>query len=501
MDMLFMDILLQSLMPLLPSVIVVITVLVLMVAISLKRSYQLTAIIAISGLNCALIVAIWQFIRFDDVVMVGTLFKIDGFGLFNQIVVLMASLACATLSLGYFDPKNNQPTPKDIAITEKEELYVLMLISVAGAMMMTLASHFVSFFVSLELLSVPMYGMLAYQFFRVRSLEAGIKYLVLSASASATLLMGMALIFADTGSMHFASLGLVLSQQGSSVLVLGAVLMMVAVAFKLSLAPFQAWAGDVYQGAPVAVSAFLASVGKVAVMALAIRFLIESAMPILPAVDFMLMVMIALSVVFGNLLALYQTSLKRMLAFSSVSHMGYALMILLATGAVADTVVSLYMAVYALSAVGAFGVIVLMSRLTHSDDNNEADDFLVYRGLFWRRPVLTAVMTLMLLSMAGIPLTAGFMTKMQALFATVQGGRFGLSALLILGSAIGLYYYLKVILMMYKRPDVVIRYDVDNAWAGKLGGLMVILVAIGLFVFGTFLPQTMIYLSSLATIG
>lgn len=190
-----------------------------------------------------------------------------------------------------------------------------------------------------------------------------------------------------------------------------------------------------------------------------------------------------------------------MLAFSSIAHMGYALMILVATGALADTVISLYMAVYALSSIGAFGVIVLMSRLTHSDDSNEADDFSVYRGLFWRRPILTAVMTLMLLSMAGIPITAGFITKMQAMIAVVQGGRFGLALMLVVGSAIGLYYYLKVILMMYKRPDAIVPYDAQDEWAQKLGGLMLIIITLAIFLFGTLLPQLMIWLSSLAQIS
>lgn len=495
-----MNIMFESLMSLLPVAIVGLTILILILAISLKRSYKLASIICIVGLNVALLVNIWQFANFDGVLVVNDLFKIDGFGLFNQIVVLIASLACVTLSLGYFDRKNSTDNAQDI-ITQKEELYVLMMISVMGAMMMTTATHFMSFFVSLELLSVPMYGMLAYQFFRIRSLEAGIKYLILSAVASATLLMGMALVFASTGSMHFKALGLKFLLEPIDVItILGLALMVVSAGFKLSLAPFHVWAGDVYQGAPVAVTAFLASVGKVAVMALFVRFLIETAITTLSPVNVALTAMIVLSVLFGNLLALYQTSLKRMLAFSSVAHMGYALMMIVATEHIADTTTSLYMAVYALSSIGAFGVIVLMSRLTHTDDNNEADDFLAYRGLFWRRPVLTTVMLLMLLSMAGIPITAGFITKVQVMFATVQGGRFGLSAMLIIGSAIGLYYYLKVILMMFKRPDVV-HYDAKDAWASKMGGAMLVLIAVSVFLFGTFLPQFMIYLSSLAVIS
>ncbi len=498
----WMDVLL----PLLPAGIVALTILVVMIAISLKRSYRLTAILSIAGLNAALLANIWQFVSFEAPSQVLGMFSIDGYALFNSAVVLIAALGCLTLSVGYFDDGNRTPDDENplIAktITQKEELYLLMLTATLGAVLMTSANHFASFFMALELLSVPMYGMLAYQFFRLRSLESGIKYLILSATASACLLMGMALIFAATGTLSFAQLQLgLMAGNISSLFMLGAVLMIAAMGFKLSLAPFHAWAGDVYQGAPAAVTAFLASVGKVAVMALAVRFFIQTAAPALLPVDGVLVAIIVLSVLTGNLLALHQTSLKRMLAFSSIAHMGYALMILVATGALADTVISLYMAVYALSSIGAFGVIVLMSRLTHSDDSNEVDDFSVYRGLFWRRPILTAVMTLMLLSMAGIPITAGFITKMQAMIAVVQGGRFGLALMLVVGSAIGLYYYLKVILMMYKRPDAIVPYDAQDEWAQKLGGLMLIIITLAIFLFGTLLPQLMIWLSSLAQIS
>lgn len=495
---------LYELMPLLPAGIVAFTILLVMIGISLKRSYRMTTMLSIAGLNVALLFNIWQFVIFQSPSQIFGMFSVDGYALFNSAVVLISALGCLTLSVGYFDDAKHSMNDENSltkSIVQKEELYLLMLTATLGALLMTTASHLASFFIALELLSVPMYGMLAYQFFRVRSLESGIKYLILSAAASASLLMGMALIFAATGALDFKHLELSLAHNNMLLFILGAVLMLVAVSFKLSLAPFHAWAGDVYQGAPASVTAFLASVGKVAVMALAVRFFIQTAIPALLPIDKVLVVVVVLSVLIGNLLALYQHSLKRMLAFSSIAHMGYALMILVATGVLADTMVSMYMAVYALSSIGAFGVIVLMSHLSHADDDNEADDFEVYRGLFWRRPVLTAVMTLMLLSMAGIPMTAGFFAKMQVMLSVVQGGRFGLAAMLVIGSAIGLYYYLKVILMMYKKPDVIVPYDADDAWAQKLGGLMLIIIALSIFLFGTFLPQLMIWLSSLAQIA
>lgn len=478
-----------KLLPLLPMAVVAVTALLAMIAISLKRAHTLTVAIGAVGLNAALVVVLLQFFGHLPTGGVDRLFVVDGFALFNMAAILVSALACLTLAHDYFDRfKDN-----------KEELYLLMLISTLGAMLMVSARHFASFFMALELLSVPMYGMLAYHFKRQASLESGIKYLILSAVASATLLMGMALIFAATGTLIFAELGQgVLSGRLLSPLTIaGAVMMIVAVGFKLSLAPFHAWVGDVYAGSPAPVTGFLASVSKVAMVALALRFLIDTAVPALSAVNAVLVFMITLSVLVGNLLALHQSSLKRLLAYSSIAHMGYAMMALVATGAGSDITVSAYMLVYALTSVGAFGVIVLMSG---SIAKGEADEMDWYKGLFWRRPVLTAVMTLMLLSLAGIPFTAGFMTKVQIMLAVVQGGRFWLAFMLIVGSAVGLYYYLKAILVMYKRPLEVTTFDVSDNWRVRANGLILLLVAAVLFIWGV-LPNSLFHLASFARIG
>lgn len=489
----------HDLLPLLPVGVVGITILLVMVGIALKRSHALSVGLGLLGLMVALVLTILQLFEKIPTGGVGILFVVDGFALVNGAVILVSALACLTLAYPHFT------TLKD----NKEELYLLILTATMGAMLMVSARHFASFFMALELLSVPMYGMLSYTFLKSKSLESGIKYLVLSASASATILMGMAFIFADIGDLSFAMLGQFISMQNiTPLLIIGAVMISAGLAFKLSLVPFHAWAGDVYQGSPSPVTAFLASVGKVAVVALAVRFFIVTASPSLIALDSVLVVLIALSVLAGNLLALYQNNLKRLLAFSSVAHMGYVMMALVATGNISDTTITMYMAIYALSSIGAFGVIVLMTGEYGEKDRNaktaeiedEADSMAVYQGLFWRRPVLTAVMTVMLLSMAGMPMTAGFITKMQVLFATVQGGRFFLAGLLIVGSAIGLYYYLKVILMMYKRPVEMMAFDVPDDWRVRANGAMMILITLMVFLLGV-LPNGLFVLASFAEIA
>lgn len=489
-----MNDLIESLLLLAPMVVVAMTIAIVMLVIAMKRSHFWSATLSVIGLNVALIVLIAQAFGVLPSGVSNVLFMMDGFAVFNIAIILIASLACCTLAYGYFETLADN----------KEELYLLMLISTLGAMLMASATHLASFFMSLELLSVPMYGMLAYTFLRTRSLEAGLKYLVLSATASATLLMGMAFIFANTGVLGFKELGLALVHGQVDVwFALEVVMMMAAIAFKLSAAPFHSWVSDVYEGAPVPVTAFLASVSKVAMMALAIRFLITTMVIEFKVFYVILVLIIVASIMMGNLLAVWQTNLKRLLAYSSIAHIGYALVALLSIGAGGAGVISMYMAVYALTSIGAFGVITLMSspykERGRTSISGEADDLRFYQGLFWRRPVLTAILTIMLLSLAGIPLTAGFMTKFMIIFSSVQGMKFWVALFVILGSAIGLAYYLRVLTQLYQRPKAHLEFDVHHEWGVKAGGIMLLIATVFIIFFGV-LPNGLMDFAGIAII-
>lgn len=483
---------LMGLMPYAPIIAVVLTVLVVMIAITIKRSHMVIGTISVVGLNIGLFALLGQMAgNIDSGTLVPTaeqLFVIDNFAQFNMVVILICALACFTLSYAYLADLDDH----------KEELYLLMLLSTVGALLMVSAQHLASFFMSLEMLSIPLYGMLAYTYMRKRSLESGLKYLVLSATASATLLMGMAFIYAEVGSLAFKPISMTLVDLFESpLLIVGTAMMMFGIAFKLSAAPFHIWTPDVYEGAPAPVATYLASVTKVAMMALAVRFLIDTSLLALPSVQMLLMVMATLSILVGNLLAVRQTSLKRLLGYSSIAHMGYVLIVIVSIGSAADSISSMYMAIYAFTSIGAFGVVTLMSspyRLA-----GEADELTHYQGLFWRRPVLTAVMTIMMLSLAGIPLTAGFITKLFAILAAVQGTNWFLAGMIILGSAIGLFYYLRVMLTLFKRPKQFIEFDVSKQWGLRTGGIMIIAVTAIILFFGI-LPNSMIEWASLARI-
>lgn len=506
----------SMLMPFLPMLIVSLTVMAVMIAIAVKRSNFVAGTISVVGLNASLLVLILQFMNNQALTekkpalvefltpsagLISSLFIVDGYAQVNMLVILVSALACFTLAYAYIEGYKDH----------KEEIYLLMLIATLGAMLMVCSDHFASFFVSLELLSVPMYGMLAYTYIRGQSLEAGLKYLVLSATASATMLMGMALVYAYTGTLAFhniATITFTQLQQGisSPLVIVGSALIVFGVAFKLSAVPFHTWTPDVYQGAPAPVATFLASVGKVAMLALGLRFLITTGVLALPAIHSVIAVIAVLSMIVGNLLALRQTNIKRMLGYSSIGHLGYVLAIVattqVGTGILVDSFSTLYMAVYAFTTIGAFGVVTLMSsplKYGKGEESGEADNIAHYRGLFWHRPVLTAVLTVMMLSLAGIPLTAGFISKFFAVLATVKAGSWVLAGAIILGSAISLYYYLHFMVNLFHRPLENKPHDAVSHWGFQAGGIMVILVTLAVLAFGI-LPDFLINLTSYAKI-
>ena len=423
----------QQFMPLAPVMIVSLTSVVVMILIAIKRHHALVSTVTALGLNLSgLYIILTMFGGHFKPSDVMGMFVVDPFTMLYQLLIVVVSLACCTLSHHFIKHYENN----------KEELYLLLLLSVAGAMLMVASAHYASFFISLELMSVPVYGLLAYTHEREKSLESGLKYLVLSATASAMLLMGIAYIYAYTGTLSFYN-GfeqlLKAIQAGNPVVVLGIAMVLFAMAFKLSLAPFHKWTPDVYEGAPTPLAAFLASAAKVATIGLLVRYSLAAGV-LIPSVTVVLTVIAVLSILAGNLLALRQDHLKRVLAYSSIAHFGYLLIALVSKNYFSIDAINFYTIVYALTTVGAFGVVSVMG----SD----------YRGLYWKNPVLASVLTVMMLSLAGIPLTGGFIAKFMVIKAAVDAGHWYLAAAVIVGSGLGLYYYLRVTIALYVKPNV-----------------------------------------------
>ena len=310
------------------------------------------------------------------------------------------------------------------------------------------AAHFGAFLLGMEILSISLYAMIAYPDSGRPPLEAAIKYLVLSGVASTTILFGMALVYGETGSMQFAD---ALAGDGA-LLRVGQGMILAGLAFKLSLVPFHMWTPDVYQGAPAPVTGFVATVSKGAVAALLIRYAVTTEVLAQEALFFGLSLIAIVSMVAGNVLALLQDNLKRLLAYSSIAHMGYLLIAVLAVASAAGPQMAaetgmVYIVGYFAMTLAAFGVMTVLST------GEDVEDLADYDGLFWRRPLLAAVLTAAALSLAGIPLTVGFIAKFYLFAAGVEGSLWILVWALVIGSAIGVYYYLRIVFGMTRQME------------------------------------------------
>jgi NADH-quinone oxidoreductase subunit N len=376
------------------------------------------------------------------------LFIFDGFGTFNTGLILLTALAVTMISYAYFEQREER----------KEEYYILLILATLGAVVLVISKHFVSLFLGLEILSVSLYSMIAYLRKRERSDEAGIKYLILAALSSAFLLFGMALVYATIGSMEFSTIARYLSDSSSMPIVVfaGFGLMTVGIGFKLGVVPFHMWTADVYEGAPAPVTAFIATVSKGGMMALLVRFFMQINGYQYHALVLIFTIIAITSMFIGNFLALRQSNVKRVLAYSSIAHIGYLLVAFLAGGKLGVEAVSFYLVAYFITTTGAFGILA-----TLSDKDRDAELLEDYRGLFWTRPWTATIFAAMLLSLAGIPLTAGFIGKFYIVAAGVNANQWLLVVMLAVNSAIGLYYYIKIIATMAERYEIE-RAEIDQ---------------------------------------
>jgi len=414
---------------------------VTMLAIAVRRHHATIA--ALAAASCGLTFAVLPWAAGAAPRAVTPLLIVDGYALLNMGVLLAATLVVIALSYRYLRLHFEEHE-------EFEEFYLLLLIATFGGLVMAASVHFASFFLGLELVGVSLYSLIGYLRARRGPLEAALKYLVLSASASAFLLFGLALLYFQTGSMAFRTVGLSFGSdpEPAALWLGGFLLVLVGVGFKLGVVPFHLWIPDVYQGAPAPITAYLATVSKSAVVALLLRFVSDLQALDSDALRYALAVLAAGSMVAGNLLALWQQNVKRLLAYSSIAHFGYLLVALLAGGSLAAEAVVFYLVAYVVMTLGAFGVVTVLST-----SQRDAEDLEEYCGLFWSRPWLAAAFMLALLSLAGIPVTAGFVGKFYAIAAGVDAGLWLLVLLLVVNSAIGVFYYLRLIVALFDRRE------------------------------------------------
>ncbi len=342
----------------------------------------------------------------------------------------------------------------DREVMNKGEYYVLALFATLGMMVMISANHFVTIYLGLELLSLSLYAMVAMNRDSAVSTEAAMKYFVLGALASGLLLYGMSMIYGATGTLEITGVAEKLYGGGANktLLVFGLVFLVSGLAFKLGVVPFHMWIPDVYHGAPTSVTLLIGSAPKLAAFAIVMRLLVNGMITMAQDWQSMLIILSVLSMAIGNLAAIAQTNLKRMLAYSAISHMGFMLLGI-TTGVVsgdaryalnAYSSAMFYVIAYVLMTTGAFGMILLMSRAGFEADN--IDDF---KGLNKRSPWFAGIMLMVMFSMAGVPFFIGFFAKFSVLQAVVAAGYMWLAIVAVLFSLIGAFYYLRVVKVMY----------------------------------------------------
>jgi NADH-quinone oxidoreductase subunit N len=417
-----------------------------------KGRKNLTAWLAVAGIAISFIINLLLYTRTEEAVF-GS-FVADPFSGFINIIVLLAAFITILLSMDYLKRTG----------MERGEFYSLLLFSASGMMLMANANDIVSIFVALELLSIPLYVLAAFRQPDLKSEESGLKYFILGAFASAFFVYGGTLIYGATGTTNLtdiiAAVSAILAQQNSAAffLLLGAALVVVGLGFKVAVVPFHMWTPDVYEGAPTPVTAFMSVGAKAGGFAALLRIL-AYALPAFILQDGQttaawqttVWVVAAATLILGNFVAIAQTNIKRMLAYSSIAHAGYILMGVAAAGTtgVADAAaqaILVYMLAYMFTNLGAFAVALAVEKDDGTGTNLE--DFV---GLSKSRPGLAMMMTVFMLSLTGIPLTGGFIGKWLVFQATLDAGLVPLAVIGVLTSVVSAFYYIRVVVNMYLR--------------------------------------------------
>lgn len=427
-----------ELLPLLPELITFVAALALLMVGAFHKNgapffiCRLTKITLIAALAMLVILADQQYSVFGDS------FVLDQFTVFTKMLVLVGSFFVMMLIAGYY---------RDFEKNVTFELPILILLSVTGMMLMISANGFLPLYLGLELQSLPLYILASIHRDSARSSEAGLKYFVLGALASGLLLYGISLVYGFSGTVQFNALSTLYTETGSMPLgvLVGLVLVLIAVAFKLSAAPFHMWTPDVYEGSPTPVTAFFAVAPKIAAVALLVRLVMEPFGGVAGDWQQVIGVIAALSMVVGAFGALRQTNIKRLIAYSSIIHVGFILMGLVTGSNEGIRSVLVYLSIYMFMSIGIFACMMLVRK----KDQHLCEEIESFAGLSKTQPMLAACIAILMFSMAGIPPLAGFFAKFFVIYAAVHKGMILLAVIAAISSVVAAYYYLRVVKVMY----------------------------------------------------
>ncbi|MFN3742087.1 MAG: NADH-quinone oxidoreductase subunit N [Anaerolineales bacterium] len=423
-----------------------------------------TAFLAALGLALGLFLTLS---RQESGVAFGGMVRVDAFATFVNTLLLSSGLLGILLAYGSIRRQG----------IERGEYYTLLLFSIGGMMLMAQASDLIVLFLGLELLSIPLYVLAAFAAPRVDSSEeAGLKYFLLGAFASGFLLYGIALLYGASGTTALDGILAALSAGNNLLFPIGAALILVGLAFKVAVVPFHMWTPDVYQGAPTAVTGFMAAGAKIAGFAALWRIFSQALSGLAPQFTTVLWVLAVLTMVFGNLLAIAQKNVKRMLAYSSIAHAGYILMAFVPFGNPQVREVALaaglfYLITYLITNFGAWAVVSALERQEGQGLNLED-----YAGLGSKSPALALAMTIFMLSLTGVPPTLGLVGKFYLFRAVIAAGFYGLAVIGVVTSLISAYYYLRLVVIMYMHPGE--PQTAMNPWLNLTWGIMAILTVV-----------------------
>lgn len=448
-----------------------------------KERIWITAALAALGMGVTLFFSLQKFSTpqnaFNDMV------QVDGFAIFMDAVFLVTGIVSIALAYDYLKRIN----------IERGEYYSLIMVSVSGMMLMTYAEDLLVVFLALELLSIPLYVLAGFARLHLESEEAALKYFLLGAFSSGFVLYGVALIFGAASTTRLPEIvaGLAANTVNLPLFLVGAALLLVGFGFKSAIVPFHMWTPDVYHGAPSPVTAFMSIGAKAAGFAALMRVFVTVFPVLADDLTPILWALAALTMVTGNVIALVQTNIKRLLAYSSITHSGYILMAFVPFGVgmvVEDSVAAMlfYLVAYSLTTLGAWAIVIALEKAELK--GLEITD---YAGLGRKYPLLGAAMTVFMLSFTGIPLTLGFWGKVYLFSTAIEGGFIGLAVIGLLASLVSAYYYLRIVVMMYMKPgDPVLSRDILLRITAVLAAILVV----GL----SFLPGVLFNWAALAQI-
>ncbi|MCP4998144.1 MAG: NADH-quinone oxidoreductase subunit NuoN [Hyphomicrobiales bacterium] len=420
----------------------------------------------VTGLAVALLIiaGLWLVLVSGDGVAYGGSFLQDSFARFMKVLTLIGSITAMVMAVGHAQEEQ----------IDRFEFPVLIVLATLGMMLMISANDLIALYLGIELQSMALYVVAAINRDSTRSTEAGLKYFVLGALSSGMLLYGASLLYGFTGHIGFAEIADALaSGERSQGVIFGLVFLLAGIAFKISAVPFHMWTPDVYEGAPTPVTAFFAAAPKIAAMAMLVRIVIEAFEPVAPDWQQIIVFISIASMVLGAFAAIGQRNIKRLMAYSSIGHMGYALVGLAAGSQVGVRGVAIYMLIYMVTTLGTFACILAMRR--KEEGNVEQIDDL--SGLASTNPLMATILTVFMFSLAGIPPLAGFFAKYFVFLAAIESGLYPLAVIGVLASVVGAYYYIRIVKIMW----------FDEASAGFVpvaGELRLVMGVSGLFVLG-----------------